>query len=200
MDNVNFGMNVFCGPAVLSIFTGLDTDTCAEAISKVNGQHTIKGVTPIDLIAAADKLGVEIKKNDAFQGRSLFWTASALVHFPKSMWCIVIPRHYIAIEVQENGTIQICDNHTKEPIDLQNSARLSQRVEAVYKVKRVREYIKPFVVSEELVVEEMFGSVSIYNKQVYNTGEDKIKGLGDILTTDRDVLQQIAFKLMELCK
>src|SRR5262245_1385895 len=99
MNDVQFGMNQYCGPAVLSIFTGLDTDVCAEEIKKARGGHSpVQGVKPADLMAAGRNLGLEFGENMAFEGRSLFWVASALVNFP-GMYLLVVPGHYITIEV-----------------------------------------------------------------------------------------------------
>lgn len=201
MDRVEFGLNQYCGPAVLSIFTGLDTDTCAEAISKVNGKHAITGVVPSDLIAAGEILGIEIRENPAFKGRSLFWAASAMTHFRETKWIIVVPRHYIAIEVDKLGQIQICDNHTKEPMALENSARLSQKVEAVYSVKKVREYIKPYEVSRQLIIEKSYNNI-IMITQERKFSDDKVKSdsLGTILTLDPEILLTIADRLTQFAE
>lgn len=42
MNEVKFGMNKYCGPAVLFILTGKDTDECASVISAVNGLVTLR--------------------------------------------------------------------------------------------------------------------------------------------------------------
>lgn len=197
MDNVNLGLNQFCGPAVLSILTGLDTDTCAEAITEVNGKHKITGVNSHDLIKAGNNLGLEFEENEIFQGRSLFWTASVLVNF-EGMYLITIPKHYIAIEVH-NKQIQICDNHTKTPIDLQNSARLSQKIEKVWKVTKEREYVRPHLVKVEYHTSINGSRVNISKDHIFSDKTFKVYHLGSFeCPLDKTKLQEIAFKLMEL--
>lgn len=198
MDNVNLGMNVFCGPAVLSIFSGADTDTCADAITKINGRHTITGVNSSDLIKAGQSLGLEFEENKAFEGRSLFWSASALVNFP-GQYLITIPRHYIAIEVTRDRQISICDNHTKEPIDLQNSARLSQKVERVWKVTKVRDYIVPTLKSMKWETIESGTKILINKIHYYSDETFKLYQMGSFeAPLDKKSYQDIAFSIMKL--
>ena len=199
MDELRLGLNQYCGPAVLSIFTGLSTDTCADAISRVNGKHKITGVIPADLIKAGELLGIEIKKNEAFTGRSLFWSASAISHFVNTKWIIVVPKHYIAIEVDNEGNIQICDNHTKTPINLQNSARLSQKVEEVFKVTKVRDYIVPKLTSIEWEINFSGSRVLISRIHKFDDGTAKLYQMGSFeAPLDKNQYQEIAFALMKL--
>jgi len=195
--DTNIGMNIFCGPAVLSIFTGLDTDSCAEEISKVNGKHTIKGVYPQDLIEAGMAMGLDFTEIPSFESRSIFWAGSVLIKMAPAMYLVTIPKHYIALEVRDK-TIYICDNHTKTEIELQNSARLSQKIERVWKVIRVREYSKPHVVHTQYHAEMIGGST--YIKRVDKLSDDgvKIHPLGSFSVTSPTVLQEIAFEIMKL--
>ena len=131
----------------------------------------------------------------------MFWAASALTHFHSSLWLVTIPKHYIAIEVAEDGAIQICDNHTKEPIDLQNSSRLSQKVEAVYKVKRYREYIKPVLTEATYEVWQAGSRVMIERIHKFSDGTEKKYAQGSFeAPMDRRMFQELAFKIMELSK
>lgn len=197
MNEVQFGMNEYCGPAVLSIFTGANTDQCAAEITKVNGKHSITGVQPSDLIKAGQTMGLEFKENEAFIGRSLFWTASALVNFPGT-YLITIPRHYISIQVESDRTILICDNHTKTPMDLQNSSRLSQKVERVWKVTKVFDWLPPEIQSEIIEVQILSSTVTIKNIIQYTDGGIKVRPLGSIFTTDTTMLKIITDKLFNL--
>lgn len=132
LNTVNEGYNKFCGPAVLSILTGKDTDTCAYAITKVNGNYKIKGVTTYDLLKAADNLGFN---NEEFQlSGSLYYVLTYIVH-NDGMYIVMLPKHVVCIEVKDRK-IYFCDNHTKEPINAAASARLSQKVESIYRVTK----------------------------------------------------------------
>lgn len=198
MDEVRMGFNKYCGPAALSILTGRNTDECAQAISSVNGTYKITGVTISDLTAAGDKLGLRFKYYPAAQGRSLFFIASMILSKEDGMYLVLIPKHYVVVEVKD-GVIQLCDNHTKTPINLQNSARLHQKVEQLYKVS-IKPYIPP-----PTVVETTYGasylSDTLTIKQFDKMSDESIKThlLGN-LKVKGDRLQDIAFAIMDIAR
>jgi len=197
MDEVQFGMNIFCGPAVLSIFTGLDTDSCAEEITKANGQFKIRGVYPVDLMKAGNAMGLEFTEIPSFKGRSIFWAGSVLIKMLPAMYLVTIPKHYIALEVRDH-TIYICDNQSKTEIELQNSARLSQKIERVWRVSRVREYSKPHPIGYQFHAEQ-YGN-DIHLKKVVNLSDGGVKvyPIGSFQFGDEKDLQEIAFEIMKL--
>ena len=133
------GMNKYCGPAVLATLTGRSTDDCAWEISKVNGQYTITGVVLKDLITAAKRMGFDCIQ-EAGAG-SLFRTLTTIVG-RDGMYIVMVPNHYVCIEVKDKK-IYFCDNHTKEPIPAASSARMMQKVDAIYRVVPVD--VKPYV-------------------------------------------------------
>lgn len=202
MNDVQFGMNQYCGPAVLSIFTGLDTDFIAQQVTEITGRPKVTGVMPSDLIRVGEKLGLEFKENLAFQDRSLFWTASALVNFPGN-YLVTIPKHYITLEVSENKQIFICDNHTKTPMDLQNSSRLSQRVERLWKVTKVFDYVipeKPKLVSS--ITEADFDGKMINFIKINKFSDDSFKRfiIGHIKIEDDMEIRMVTSNLIELIR
>lgn len=198
MDVNNFdSFNIYCGPAVLSIFTGARADDCAEEISKVSKSFEVKGVTTHDLIAAGQAMGLEFQEIPSFQGRSIFWAGSVLIKMPASQYLVTIPKHYIALETRDSN-LYICDNHTKTEIELQNSARLSQKIERVWKVTKVREYSKPHVVSSKYAVERIGMDVSVKVINTLSDGGIKIVPLGSFRVSSPAGVQEVAFKLMEL--
>lgn len=129
---VKEGFNKFCGPAVLSIVTGKNTDVCARAISEVNGQYKVEGVYLKDLKKALEKLG--FKSDEVpFIGRSLY---SALVSIAayNGIYIVQLETHYVCVEIQDKK-IFFCDNHTKEPMPAASSARLMNGVVSISKVE-----------------------------------------------------------------
>ncbi len=38
LKDINFGINQFCGPAVISVLTGKSTDECASVIMAITGR------------------------------------------------------------------------------------------------------------------------------------------------------------------
>lgn len=195
--DANIGQSIYCGPAVLSIYTGCDTDVCAEEIGKVNHQFKIKGVLPKDLIAAGNVMGLDFKEIPSFENRSIFWAGSVLIKMPPAMYLVTIPKHYIALEVRDH-TIYICDNHTKTEIELQNSARLSQKIERVWKVTKVSEYSRPHQVGYQFHA-EIFGN-DVHIKKVIKMSDDgvKIYPIGSFQFGEQSDLQEIAFEIMKL--
>lgn len=199
MEVNNFdSFNQFCGPAVLSIFTGARADDCAEEIQKVTKAFKVSGVYPSDLVTAGTNMGLDFKENEAFGGRSIFWTASALIRMPPGQYLVVIPRHFIALEIKD-GTVYICDNHTKTELELQNSARLSQKVERVWRVTKIRDYTRPVVVKTEYASERLGDNINIRVINTLSDGGIKIVALGTFkLPPYLNALQEIAFSIMEL--
>ncbi|SRR5258706_8943452 len=151
LKTANIGMNKFCGPAVLSILTGRNTDDCAAVISKVNGQYNVTGVYMGDLLKAAERLG--FKSWSEFRTGSLFRTLSTMAHH-EGIYVVAIENHFVCIEVKDKK-IYFCDNHTKEPIPAASSARLGQEVQQIAKVWKDPDYVEPVIpVRVEQVTEE----------------------------------------------
>jgi len=141
-SNLNdiFGLNQYCGPSVLSALTGRSTDSCAAAISAVSGQRVIKSVQTTHLIEAVKRLGFEAQPVPV-PARSLFGVVSALIN-SDGMYIITVPNHVVAVEIKEKIAFFI-DNHTKEPMNAGASARLTQQVDKVWRVKgKTKEEVK----------------------------------------------------------
>jgi len=134
MNKVQTGNNQFCGPAALSVISGHSVDYCAKVIGDIIGKapDKVKGVFPADLFKAAKKLRIDYKEIE--MSGSLYFVATCLAHKGTATYLVTLPRHYIVIEVTLDRQLFICDNHTKEPLNLANSARLSQRIEKIWKV------------------------------------------------------------------
>lgn len=195
MNDANMGFNQFCGPAALSVLTGRNTDECAYAISCVNGQYKVKGVTTPDLVKAADRLGFNLREVQV-PGRSLFMVASILSH-AEGQYVVVVPKHFVVIEVKD-GSIQLCDNHTKQPIKLQNSARLSQKVEQVLKAEAKPYVAPPREVDSNYVAEYRNNRIQIERNIKYSDGTERSVVMGSIDILDRKHIQDIAFAMMGL--
>src|SRR6266446_3016821 len=129
------GMNSFCGPGVMSALTGKSTDECAAVISAISGRVEIRSVNIKHLIEAFKRLRfdmIEIEKSSY----TLFGCLNGLSSRP-GMYIVLIPKHVIAVEVAvENGIYKLflIDNHSKSPLPAESSARLSQKVDSIYKI------------------------------------------------------------------
>lgn len=141
MNEVRFGMNKFCGPAVLSIVTGKTTDECADAIRQITRKYEVTGVYTKDLKLAANLLGFNLTETP-FVGHSLYSALTSIAD-KDGIYIVEITRHFVCIEIRDK-VIWFCDNHTKEPMPAASSARLMQGVVGIHKVEekprpRIRE-------------------------------------------------------------
>lgn len=160
---VNVGFNKYCGPAVLSILTGKNTDECVRAIRYVYPQYDGAEVPYNILLQAADKLGYDTPA--AQQGTSLYGTIVRLAK-QDGIYVILVPRHVVVVEIK-NRLAYFCDNHTKEVIPASSSARLGQRV---FAVNRFVERPKPVLLRVEPRVEiDLFSKImSIKMVDIYD--------------------------------
>lgn len=181
---VNTGFNKFCGPAVLSILTGKNTDDCVQAIRRVYPQYSGAEVPYGVLLSAADKLGYDTPQ--APKGVSLYGTIVRLAR-EDGIYVIFVPGHVVVVEVSDRKAY-FCDNQTKEPIPASSSARLGQKVLAVNKFV---ERPKPEFIRYDIKVEinepaglALISRVSLYKDARHNTiesiGTIRYDGLADL--------------------
>lgn len=190
---VNVGLNKFCGPAVLSILTGRRTDDCAYTISTITRGYDVRGVQLADLLKAADKLG--FSSEEAPTGSSLFGTFIKLSN-SDGMYIITIPNHFVIIEVLDKK-IYFCDNHTKEPIPAESSARMGQKVLAANRVwKRPEPPPKPVPIllrtSVRVISDFKSFSISIERYHEYeNPLDNRTEYIGEIKAKDEKELDEV---------
>lgn len=132
--NKPIGLNPFCGPAVLAIMTGRSTDECARVISRLTGQSVIKGVQYNILLQAFVRLGWNPVSKPKV-ARTLFGILNSIVEM-EGNYLIEVPGHVVIIQVKDKK-IFFCDNHTKEPIPAENSARLMQQVTQLHLLVKI---------------------------------------------------------------
>lgn len=197
LKDVNFGINQFCGPAVLSALTGESTDRCAAVISAVSGAKVIKAVQREHLKEALKRLRFDVNETN-FSGSTLFGVLYRM-HSHDGLYVVFVPHHVIAIEVK--GTeIYICDNHSKTPLDIKQSARLTQRVEQVLKVSRKE---APKFIKSELEVLRFsdLKKIELNRKNEYECKEDNTKEfMGYLYIRDEDELRELIAKLIEVLR
>ena len=122
---VNQGNNQYCGPAVLSILTGMTTDEAALEIKKLNPSYyrgDVRGVMPQDLINTIKRQGLEVQQESISFNCSLFRVCYHAYTNP-GVYLVGLPRHVAAIEVTKDKQIYFCDNHTKQSINIESAAR-----------------------------------------------------------------------------
>jgi hypothetical protein len=192
LKDVNFGMNTFCGPAVLSVLTGENTDKCAAVISAITGQREIRAVQRGHLKEAFRRLRFDVQVSP-LSGSTLYGTLFKL-RIVNGLYVVFVPHHVVAVEV--NGQeMFICDNHSKVPLDVKQSARLMQKVEEVWMVRRRAE---PKFIRSEIMISRGFHETTITQVDVYENPDDNVSmPLGHIRVSSRMMYHEIVKKLME---
>lgn len=195
MDAVKFGMNQYCGPAVLSIMTGRNTDECAGAISRITGNYEVKGVTVTDMIKAAKLLRFELIEVTTYSS-TLFGTISQIVGQGDGIYLVMVPKHFVAIEVKDKQVF-FCDNHTKEPIKAEAAARMGQKVLGVYRAIKFpeKELIGTTLVCKKLALHDGFRLTIMESERYVNPEDDTVKNLGYLTIKDEKQLKKV-FELM----
>lgn len=194
LHEVNFGINQYCGPSVLSALTGRSTDECAAVISSITGQTVIKGVFTRDLVKALEKLRFDCTLVNG--GISLYGTLMRLLRSGDAKYVVIVPKHFVAVEIN-NGSCYLVDNHSKQPLNASGSARLMQKVEAVFKVV---EREKPELIREEIKVVKWEAQklIQLQRLSVYKNPEDNVLvKLGQFNYNSRSELSDIAAELMK---
>lgn len=136
--NAISGTNPFCGPAVIATIAGITTDEAEKLILDIrNSKYSKKvtGTSGAELQEAFNRLGYKTSFMPSVRGYSLYMLLLSKIVFPGYYLCFV-SGHVVAIEVAPDGMRNICDNHTKKPLTVSSSARLSQKVLAVLKVNK----------------------------------------------------------------
>lgn len=126
------GINKFCGPSVLSAIAGITTDEAESLIQRITGSsRAVRGVYMSDLKKAFQSIGYNTA-DVQWIGHSVF-SAVVGLHGRDGTYVFMVPGHFIAIESNGNKKY-ICDNHTKEPINVSSSARLGMKVVSLFRV------------------------------------------------------------------
>lgn len=141
MNSVNFGQNKFCGPSVMSAICGISTDEASAVLLSIIKRHNprvrkVTGVIPTDLKLGFNTFGYDCQSIEV-NGYSVFANLHWIINKGNAdgYYVFMTPGHFIAIEL--NGQHKyICDNHSKDPISVSNSARLGQKVISIIKVTR----------------------------------------------------------------
>lgn len=133
MNNIQ-GKNTFCGPAVISSISGVSTDVAERYIQQIRGNtRKVTSAYTSEVVEALSRLGYRSSYLTHLSScGSIFYLLSVL---EDGQYIVMIPGHFICIEVEGNKKF-ICDNHTKKPLSISSSARLSQQVQIVVKVER----------------------------------------------------------------
>lgn len=196
LKDINFGMNQYCGPSVLSALTGKSTDECASVISSISGKAQITFVEINHLLAALKRLRFTIETIKPV-GNSLY---ANLVSLKPGMYVIIVPRHVIAVEATESERYLI-DNHTKRAINAASSARLMQTVQQIWKVVPLppKRFLRTEIKVEWNQAYSLGKNIRLTWNDIYENNADNETGsMGSIYLRKREDLDVLVQKLREL--
>jgi len=126
--------NRYCGPAVISALTGLDTSDAAATIRAVTGLRLVMGVYEGHLIAALKKYGIEAREVSRYQGPARP-TLAGWLRGPRkadAVYLIIARKHWQLIQ----GDRYVC-GQSKEVVGFEHKAcAMRARVAAVWELSR----------------------------------------------------------------
>jgi hypothetical protein len=130
INKVTFGNNSFCGPAVISSLVGVSTDRAVEITHQIRGNtRKVVGMYTSEVCEVLKRLGFNtVYLTHLNKCGSVFYLMSVL---DVGQYIVMVPGHFICIEVADDGKRYICDNHTKTPLNV--SCQGNQAVKVIKK-------------------------------------------------------------------
>lgn len=128
---VKKGSNRYCGPAALSIITGMDTDRTAKLIREISGQRFVKGTAYGTMIWALEKLGYSCLRLPADK--------MTLVQFVNmvdqdKMFLICAGNHYSIVQGR-----RYCCGQTKAVVEVDGIPHPKSRITKACEITKVRD-------------------------------------------------------------
>lgn len=122
--------NKFCGPAVIAAIVGKTTGEVEQVIQQQTTRSVITYMTFSEVMSCLKYYG-RLSVLSKYKS-SLY---SFLTTFSQNgRYILMVPGHFIAIEILPNGERFFLDNHTRKPINAFASARLMNPVGYILKV------------------------------------------------------------------
>lgn len=126
------GQNRYCGPAAISIISGIDTTRAAKLIRQVSGKVMVCGVAVCHMRSALFKLGYEIR-SVKYVGKTLAqWLSSD--RSLTAMYLVESGLHYSIVQGD-----QYCCGQTKKVVHISKAAHRRSHMENVWEVVRTFE-------------------------------------------------------------
>lgn len=123
--------NKYCGPAALSILTGIDTGQAAAVLRLVGGRERIRGAFYYEMTRALDRLGYK-PVVEALPHRMTFGQWARLPRPADAIYLIESGHHYRVVQGQ-----QVCCSLVQKPVALADDQRLQRRINAVWRIEAV---------------------------------------------------------------
>lgn len=104
---VTKGFNGYCGPAVISALTGMDTDAASRLIRSINGRKAVKGTHAWEINSALQRCGMLLHQFSLIQGKQVTlakWHQTArkrdwFKSYP--VWLVAAGRHWQLVTARQ---------------------------------------------------------------------------------------------------
>lgn len=131
LRSVAKGSNRYCGPAALSIITGMDTGRCAKFFRKISGKRAIRGLHHHHMLRGLEILGYEAHACAILPKQNLRKWAEENCMIFEPLYLLSVGHHYAL--VQKN---RYCCGIVKDPVPLTESPYIRKRVNRVWIISR----------------------------------------------------------------
>ncbi len=136
LSPIKQGSNQYCGPAVISSITGKSTDEIARMVQQLRGKaRPVSVMYSSEIRAILEQCGYVCYDLILTKGTSIFYLLQTRKFLP-GIYLFYVPGHVVVLEFTSEGLSYIVDNHTKSPLTLSASSRLTQRVLSFVKVEK----------------------------------------------------------------
>jgi hypothetical protein len=129
--------NNYCGPAALSIITGMDTASAAERLRAITGRHAIRGIYTHELVSALDKEGYRVLRYrvqpEGVHTLARWLRLSRWRRRPDVYYLLVVARHFIVLKGRK-----LADNHNPTGVFLRQYRHRRVRVRGAWVVSRLK--------------------------------------------------------------
>lgn len=126
------GQNRYCGPAAISIVSGIDTTRAAKLLRRVSGKTMICGVHTCHMKSALLKLGYEIRQVKYVGNTLAQWLESD--RDLTAMYLVTSGHHYSIVQGD-----RYCCGQTKKVVHVSKAAHRRSHMESVHLVTRITE-------------------------------------------------------------
>jgi hypothetical protein len=135
VDHPKTGGNRYCGPAVISALTGLDTGETAALLRHVTGKRSIKGTSHWSVRRALALCGIDTLPNARGDFRPTLarwhrWAREAGLFTGDAVWLIVAGNHWQAVTARR----YVCGRIGKIVSIRDERVKRRARVDAAYRV------------------------------------------------------------------
>jgi hypothetical protein len=131
LRSVNTGSNRYCGPAALSIITGMDTGRCAKFFRKISGKRAIRGLHHHHMLKGLALLGYEAHTCVILPKQNLLQWAKENCMILEPLYLLSVGHHYALVQKD-----QYCCGIVKNPVKLSESPYARKRVNQVWIIVR----------------------------------------------------------------